>query len=255
MNGRESKIKTASIGNYKVDLHLRYRHEARHAKAPLDCIDYYIAKRFIRPNNKVLDLGANIGITALYYIACGAGHVEAIEPNPELAERIAKIECDGRITVKALAVSDSDCIKTLYLSDSHNQGHSINPEWKKIFRSVFTRNRKIQIPAQKIDTLYPGDEVFDFIKIDVEGSEGSVVEGGDKFFKRNHDSLVQVEIFHDMFESVSPKFRKYFKFCKRLIVNGENKVILLDPKDPTISQFKSSRTAPNYLFYNTEYID
>ena len=50
-----------------------------------------VYRQFVRPGAVVLDIGAWIGPTALYALACGASRVVALEPNPESFACLSRI--------------------------------------------------------------------------------------------------------------------------------------------------------------------
>lgn len=52
---------------------------------------------------------------------------------------------------------------------------------------------KINVPVYKLDTMFP-DRVFDLIKIDVQGSELDVLEGGEQTIKRSRYVIVECSL-------------------------------------------------------------
>ena len=175
---------------------------------PLGTVDYEISKIIIEKDYSVLDLGANIGLTALYYLEAGAARVTAIEPNIENYQRLKSIN-DARLISINKAVSDVAGEVELYISSTHNQGHSINPIWELEFPNVFTSGQKVNVQCDTLDNLFK-NEIFDFIKIDVEGAENKVLKGGEAFFERHKNSIIQIEIYDKYFNEVNTHLKSIF---------------------------------------------
>lgn len=239
--------KKVKIGDNVLLLHISNIHEKRYSKS-IKNDDYYISKTFIKDNYKVLDLGANIGFTALLYLKFGAKQVYAVEPIPILAKRINNINSNN-ITVFNYGISDINGFDEIYLSTSHNQGHSLNVDWPERFKEVFKKREKVKIKVATLDSLFK-EEIFDFIKIDIEGSETKAILGGTEFFKNNVNAIVQIEIYDWQFEATNSLLSKYYKYVYLPIVNfnqGEINIVELD-------EFKSGNYTlegpPNYIYTN-----
>jgi len=119
------------------------------------------------PNPKViLDLGANVGDTAIFYsILFPAAKIFAIEPNPLVHE---KLELNAgqftNIKVCKCAVSDKTGKIDLHFGDSH-LGSSINQR---------EQNRNsVEVDVYSLDDFCKneGIEKIDILKFDIEGAE------------------------------------------------------------------------------------
>jgi FkbM family methyltransferase len=118
-----------------------------------------------RPARCALDIGANMGITAIEYAHC-FDIVHAFEPVPDVFDQL-------------LMVVDRNNLKNI---NTHNTGisdhagtASINYKSKNSFASYVSETGNVHITLNTIDS-YCFQEV-DFIKIDVEGLEPEVVAG------------------------------------------------------------------------------
>jgi len=133
-------------------------------------------QRTLRPGMTVLDVGANIG----YYTALAArrvgptGHVIALEPDPEsfeyLEQTIAANEV-GNVKAFQCAAADREAKMTLHISKDNrgdNRLYEPDPKWPKV-----------TVSARPADELLKeaGVSQVDFIKIDVQGFEASVIAG------------------------------------------------------------------------------
>lgn len=150
------------------------------------------------------DIGAHIGYHTLGFAALGA-QVLAFEPNPYNAARL-KLHLERntalakRIRHLASAVSDRDGEMT-FVQDANIDGGSsgshlagaVTPNATEIY-SAFER---VTVPTVRIDTLIEQqrERVPDVIKIDVEGAEALVLQGGANFFATAPPILL-MEIHH-----------------------------------------------------------
>lgn len=250
----EKSRRPLQIGNYWLDLDLRNPHERVYSERLERSVDYVVAAALIREGDRVLDLGANIGVTSLSYVRFGALEVYAFEPIEELASRIESVGCE-RIKVHREAVSDEEGTGLMRLSDTHNQGHSLNDAWPKLFPAVFRTGSERAVPLSSLDTLFPTTK-FDFIKIDVEGEEEKVLSGGQGFFERHKDALVQIEIYDDYFEQTSTALKRNYSRAARLAMGGDGSLLLIEPGRVAAARNRFTDVAwgpPNYLFWSGDH--
>lgn len=242
-----SNKKKIKIGNHNLLLDLKNPHEKEYYES-IENDDYYISKRLIKKGDKVLDLGANIGFTALLYLSFGASEVYAFEPVYSLVKRLKKIK-SSKIKIFDFALSNYNGIGEIHLSSSHNQGHSLNEYWPERFSKVFKEFKKEKIKVATLDTLLI-NEIFNFIKIDVEGMEEKTIIGGETFFKRNKDAIVQIEIYDWQFEKTHFLLSKHYKNTYiPIIQEGEFKEFkkLVSSYKPGEMEFIGP---PNYIYSN-----
>jgi len=149
--------------------------------------------RLVSPGDTVLDVGANIGcMTGLMALRAGpAGAVRAFEPHPqvyaELAENAARFASGiAPIQVDRLALSDTAGTTTLYSGDhfAHNHG---------LASLVAAPGPSFRVETSTLDEVL-GAGTAAVVKIDVEGNEQQVVNGGLK-------SLREGRIRHIIYEA------------------------------------------------------
>jgi FkbM family methyltransferase len=125
--------------------------------------------QFFRPGLRFLDVGANVGYFSLLVGKnCPDARIHAFEPHP-LTSRVLALNawsCDADITTHALALSEGDRLLALTTTES-NLGDT---------RSRPAEAATLLAPAARLDDVLPG-EVFDLVKIDVQGFEPEVVAG------------------------------------------------------------------------------
>ncbi|MCC6138419.1 MAG: FkbM family methyltransferase, partial [Bdellovibrionaceae bacterium] len=128
--------------------------------------------RLVEPGATVLDIGANIGyFSSLLSKKVGeSGKVYSFEPNPQILELLKK-NTRAKSNVKLLpwALSDEDGIHTLYGPQSYSENKGL--------ASLNTKNGEAiaTVDVKRLDDLRLTPAV---IKMDVEGHELKVLEGG-----------------------------------------------------------------------------
>lgn len=134
--------------------------------------------RLIRPDDVVIDVGANIGvITALMGRLVGnSGHVLAFEPVPTLFEvlknTVALNELDAIVSTHLVVVSDgSEDQIVIYVPNRHSHACSSVKVDDPSTAIAFT------CAAVALEAFYVSPVLPSLIKVDVEGAEMSVLRG------------------------------------------------------------------------------
>lgn len=252
---QQEHLRTVEIAGYQLALDLRYRHESayydliRNQRVDTDSL---IFARFLRPGDRVLDAGANIGYTSLKALSYGAAAVYAFEPVPELYHRLAALQ-DARLHAFDIALSDADGAAEMLLSQTHNQGHTLDARFLEIFPAVFGER-----PATCIVELATLDRVaedlhFDFMKIDVEGSELALLRGAKKLLGSHPPRIMVVEIYDHCFAETHQEASKYFKYARRVALEyATNSLKLAPPGDPTILDDQRYQFRPPVYVYGND---
>ena len=143
-----------------------------------------IMEEKIKVGNITVDVGANIGLHTLNMarIVGNTGRVFAFEPDPsnfEILEKNVKINNYQNIILEQKAVGDKHGRTTLY--------HSDNPGLHRIFPQTKAKGQ-VQVELTSLDKYFIDSNLVDkinFIKIDVEGLEFSVLKGMKNILKNN----------------------------------------------------------------------
>jgi len=238
------------IGDQVLWLDRKNEHELGYLRGT-GAFDDSIAKACLSENMRVLDVGANIGYTALTYIKHGAQRVDAFEPCRKVFKRL-KLLSGNKIRCFNLALSNEKKYGILFLSRTHDQGHSLCASWPKIWPSVFGEDvKKQKVKCETLDNLYPSD-TFDFIKIDAEGSELDIVNGGIRFFENNEKAILQIEIYDEMYAATHVALSKHFKYCHQLgFVKSFENVVGFNKRDVSFASDYVNVHPPIYLYSNT----
>ena len=157
----------------------------------------------------IWDIGAHFGYHTLGFAALvgSAGKVVAFEPNPCNRERLALNLERNRdlakiITVIPQAVAAEDGTAEFVFSADIDSGDSscshLGAALPPRPADAYAHFRRETVPTVRIDTLLtqrPG-EIPQVLKIDVEGAEWLVLQGGREFFSR-HKPAILMEV-HDI---------------------------------------------------------
>ncbi|QXC49523.1 FkbM family methyltransferase [Agrobacterium salinitolerans] len=244
------------IGGVVVPLDLSYRHErdyfARHflgAPHPLADLDRLIFHRFVRQGDVVLDAGANIGVTIAELLEAGAAHVHAFEAVPSLYRRIAAIS-DPRFTGYACALGDGEGTIPIWVSQTHNQGSTIDLRMVEQFAPIFGEKPVSEdVPLKRLDDACQGIR-FDFMKVDVEGAEAAFLRGAASSLSVNPPRAMSMELYDRFFDEAKKEADKYFSKCNRCFLLKSDYSLHLAAWSEPHDDDRYYLTAPTYVFTN-----
>ena len=188
----------------------------------------------IQPGQTVMDIGAHKA-GYLYFIrkrVGNSGKVYAFEPQSNLYNYIKKIKGLFRwdnVTIEHLALSDSDGEVTLYIptnkvSKNSSPGATIVEHKERTDMNVTETVR-----TETLDSYCSRNGIKpDFLKIDVEGNEFRIFQGGSETLKKHKPKIiVEIEAQHVGKEKVLETFRLLETFgYKGQVVQGLNRIQL-----------------------------
>jgi len=136
--------------------------------------------QFFHRGELVFDVGANIGEYAETFSSLGAT-VVAVEPNPSCCQPLYRLARMRNVRVEGCAVGAVPGNASLRICD-HSELSTLSDEWyEKSQRSATYAGvqwlEQVQVPVVTLDLLAKRHGVPVFVKIDVEGSEESVISG------------------------------------------------------------------------------
>jgi FkbM family methyltransferase len=165
----------------------------------------------IESGSTVVDLGANIGYTALQM--CGmigsSGHLIAIEPDARNIKQLnTNLKHNGfakRTEVHQLAISDHKGSAEFFLSDQPNLN---------AMQTGSTTIASEHVAVESLDTFFENRTDFpSFIKMDVEGHEVEILDGGFELFSNRRDpAKILIEVHPDTYDeshSFEQQLRRY----------------------------------------------
>lgn len=189
-------VEAVEIGGQQLRLHVPDRHSvywARHAADSEPETIAWIAG--FKPGQTVIDVGANVGLYALLAAARGAGRVVAVEPNPYsfavLTRNVGVNRLEPVVVPVYAALSNQNGLVALQLSGpgAGTAGNSAHPA---------TDGGGPVLPCLRLDDLVAllGLTEVHHLKIDVDGLEPEILEGGIDLLARPEMESVFVE-FND----------------------------------------------------------
>lgn len=137
----------------------------------------------MKTKNLVFDIGANLG-NATEFLLRYSNKVICFEPNPELAKMLRIRFLGQNVFVDARGVSDRIEVKQFFLSNAHTIS-TFDKAWisQSRFSNEFKWDQSIDVQTTTLDSLISEYGVPDFVKIDVEGHELSVLTGLSKLLE------------------------------------------------------------------------
>lgn len=156
-----------------------------------------VFERYCRPGMTVVDVGANLGYFSLLAskLVGPAGTVIALEPNSENCRLLlSSLRLNGISNVALLPVAAGEAPGWAYYAThvGSNGGLVDDDELLSRFGTV--------VPTFRLDDLV--DRKVDFLKMDVEGAEGRVVQGASRIIEKDRP-VVTTELKEEMLQRVS----------------------------------------------------
>ncbi|MBK1988970.1 FkbM family methyltransferase [Sphaerospermopsis aphanizomenoides BCCUSP55] len=170
--------------------------------------------QFLHKGKRAIDIGANEGIYS-YALAQRCEIVEAFEPQPWCTEALKAYSQSGNKNINVYNVGLSNFNGTLNLnipvsiSDYSLEVDQLGNVVTGLasFRNIPGETSSFEVPVCKLDD-YNFDHVS-FIKIDVEGHESQVLEGGYQTIIREKPTiLIEIEQRHLGNKSITEVFRQ-----------------------------------------------
>lgn len=150
--------------------------------------------RRVQPGMVVVDVGANFGYYTLLLadLVGPQGHAFAIEPNPAatglLRQSVALNGFAGRTSLVEAAAGRSRAARVfLYAPHSEFKNACIVESPDRVSAAAGTLQ---QVPQVTIDDVTATSARVDFLKIDAEGAEESIIDGMQKCLSRHKPSLI-----------------------------------------------------------------
>lgn len=145
------------------------------------------------PGGVALDIGANIGLSAIVLAALlPAGRVLAAEPSPRtvraLRETLALNGLTGRVAVEATAIAATPGEVAFNADPDHSAGSKIVNEGT-MDRAALA---PVTVPVTTLDALVAAHALprVDLVKVDVEGFEGDVLDGAAATIARHRPAFI-----------------------------------------------------------------
>jgi FkbM family methyltransferase len=176
----------------------------------------------VRPGERCIDVGANIGIhtVRLGKLAGPSGEVIAVEPDPGLARRNRdNIQLNDLVNARVIEAAASDQAGgrvDLYRPDDRdpNRGRA------SMLPHAYLTGSAVRVPTVTIDSI--NDKPVSLIKVDVEGCESAVISGAARTIDLYRPAIVfeyapaiLASASDTPFEQLQRKDYEFFQVCKR----------------------------------------
>jgi FkbM family methyltransferase len=206
-------------------------------------------RRFVRPGDTVIDIGAYVGIFTLLAakLVGVTGHVYSFEPVPEtFARLIANVELNGYswVTAQRAAVGETAGVVSLGIPEERFVGES---------QAQFTIGgtfESVDAPAVTLDEFFYDRPAVRLVKIDVEGTEPRVLAGASAFLTESPPDAILFEINQEMLDLHRSSAAEVFSLLSeagyslhRLDHLGHLRALRSSPRRYTTSRFRASATA------------
>ncbi len=122
---------------------------------------------------KIVDAGANIGVSAVYFAQRYPGaHIDCFEPNPEALSYLRKnVESYSMVEVHPYALGEREGEVSFFV-DAQIKGSSIAGTYD-LFGRKHRESKQIRVPMKTLSSYIIGP--VDILKIDVEGGESAIL--------------------------------------------------------------------------------
>jgi len=208
---------------------------------PVEPREISVMKRFLSPGSVFLDIGANFGLYSLVAseIIGSKGQVYAFEANPHTFKYLRRSAMANRLIWlphyhwENLAVADRDGeLEFAYDPELLGGGHIRNPGDTSDTQTI------VKVAAVAIDNFLPRDVTPDFVKVDVEGHELSVLKGMEQTIRRSPGIRLLLEYYTNTSE-ITQYGRDVVSFVRGLglsvcVVEGDGTLTIVpDGEIPT----------------------
>ena len=158
-------------------------------------------RRVVQPGTQILEIGANVGyFTLLLARQTGpAGSVYAFECDPDLAQLAEdNAEINGladRVTIDRRAVGETAGSAVFARAQRHRGGGTLVAGLQQIAQLREAEREALTVEVTTVNELVKARGVsFDFVKIDAEGAETWILNGGQTLFANaGHPLMVLME--------------------------------------------------------------
>ncbi len=199
-----------------------------------------------------LDIGANKGKYSKLLLEETNTELYSFEPLPDAYKELSKLKrvYGNRFNCFNYALGDFKGTKYIYYGNKTSEKASLIKNLEKLSFIKKNNKNKLSINVKKLDDI---SKIFkkniDFVKIDTEGYEKNVLEGGRKFFKKHKPKFIQLEFnWHQLINNQSLlKLSELIDFSDvyRILPNNFG-LIKVDPSRPENNIYHLS----NYIFIN-----
>ncbi|GIW68628.1 MAG: hypothetical protein KatS3mg100_122 [Candidatus Parcubacteria bacterium] len=186
---------TVSVGGKKAQIELG-SHNDLGVLLEVFAQKVYDAPQFPASASTIVDLGANIGMAAVWFaLRYPQATIHAFEPNPQTFARLRRhaAQFEGRIVPHSLGLGEKEGETLLYVDEAH-PGASLQKRRES--------QAGISVRVAPLENLFalaaPNGELIDIVKFDIEGAEAilfssplEVLRRARSYIGEIHEDLLQ----------------------------------------------------------------
>lgn len=179
----------------------------------------------LKPGDVFVDAGANNGFFSLIasHVVGPTGMVHSFEPNPEVFSRLktnVSLNHLDNIQPHNVALSDHEGIALLDMRFPEDGMASLVSWRRKPIKRMNSASNVIEVPTQKLDSAIANTPVC-LIKLDVEGSELSALQGAKAIISKNPNLKILMEFraYYDNTNLIAFIYQ-FFKVAKIQMSDG-----------------------------------
>ncbi len=200
--------------------------------------------KFIKSDSIILDIGANIGITSLFFSKVASdGLIFSFEPAKDTFSILLKnVKNNNNVVPLNFGFSDVNSIETFYESSDNAYSSFKDTKRKKVINKV----KALQLNLDGFFELLNLEKI-NFIKIDVEGLEFNVLKGGSNVIDK-YRPIIFCEIYNGLNSNL-----KSIETIDFLM--NKNYKPLVFKNDKFVDYEKHDDNFYNYLFVPSEHFE
>jgi len=173
----------------------------------------YVIKKFLRPGDTFVDVGANAGYFTL--LASGlvgnTGKVYAFEPVPPTVDKLKRnINLNNATNIIVHNYAACDCKGTVKIA---KRGVG-NVSGQNSMRFDERSSEHWEAPAVRLDTVIPPQELIRLIKIDVEGAELLALKGLKQLLDSDNGPMVLCEVTDSYLKELGATAQELYQFME-----------------------------------------
>jgi FkbM family methyltransferase len=160
--------------------------------------ELHLLQQFLRPNDVVFDVGANVGEWSLYALGVEKSiQLYSFEPLPNIfSDMQAKLSCYPNVKAFQLALSDKrGSGKFCYYDETYEFSGLSGFYVREVLKLDHKPPKIIDIQQETIPNFCQQQHLdkIDFLKIDAEGAEWIIIKGAAPLIKRKKIRAIQFE--------------------------------------------------------------
>jgi FkbM family methyltransferase len=150
----------------------------------------HLIRRLLRPGARFLDVGANVGYFTLFAHRLARGiQIESVEPHPVNYSLLRANVWANRVSAQTHNLALGDSRSMLPMSSP-----PMNPGDSRVGDRSSDGRYDLVVPVLPADELFDG-QIFDVVKIDVQGYEPEVILGMEGIIRRSPAIVLVVEFW------------------------------------------------------------